>query len=174
MMPRNKICSFFKKRKCARKIFIFFVTLSNSNKTSNRTVPHFLLNARKLMCSIIRVIRTCDRCDSAFCALQLTAVMKPSWCILLYCCAYLHPNTTLTQAGWTPVPCLASNIGICNSSARIKKSVIGVAFKTPLETRVESVFIKLHFSIDPTTISWFHTKLSPPHFTTKLRPWLSR
>jgi len=35
MIPINikKICSFFKKRKCARKIIIIFVTLSDLNKT---------------------------------------------------------------------------------------------------------------------------------------------
>ena len=31
---------FLKKRKCARKIFIFFATLSDLNKTSNRVVTH--------------------------------------------------------------------------------------------------------------------------------------
>ena len=36
----QKICSFFKKRKCARKIIIVFVTLSDLNKTSNRAVTH--------------------------------------------------------------------------------------------------------------------------------------
>jgi len=36
----KKICSFFKKWKCARKIFIVFVTLSDLNKTSNRAVAH--------------------------------------------------------------------------------------------------------------------------------------
>jgi len=42
MMPSSnkKICNFFKKRKCARKIFIIFVTLSDFNKTSNRAVIH--------------------------------------------------------------------------------------------------------------------------------------
>ena len=42
MMPNiiKKTCVFFKKRKCARKIFIVFVTLSNLNKTSNRAVTH--------------------------------------------------------------------------------------------------------------------------------------
>ena len=42
MMPSSikKICSFFKKRKCAGKIFIVFVTLSDLNKTSNRAVTH--------------------------------------------------------------------------------------------------------------------------------------
>jgi len=42
MMPSSikNICSFVKKRKCARKIFIVFVTLSNLNKTSNRAVSY--------------------------------------------------------------------------------------------------------------------------------------
>jgi len=36
----KKICSFFKKLKFARKIFIVFVTLSDMSKTSNRAVTH--------------------------------------------------------------------------------------------------------------------------------------
>jgi len=42
LMPSNikKICSFFQKGKCARKIFIVFVTLSDLNRTSNRAVTH--------------------------------------------------------------------------------------------------------------------------------------
>jgi len=36
----EKICSFYKERKCARKIFIVFVTLSNLKKTSKRAVNH--------------------------------------------------------------------------------------------------------------------------------------
>jgi len=37
----KKICSFFKKRLCARNILlIVFVTLSSLNKTSNRAVTH--------------------------------------------------------------------------------------------------------------------------------------
>jgi len=36
----KKICSFFKKRKCARKIFIVFVTFSDLNKISNRAAAH--------------------------------------------------------------------------------------------------------------------------------------
>jgi len=42
MIPSSikKICNFFKKRKCARKIFIVFVTLSDFNKASNRAVIH--------------------------------------------------------------------------------------------------------------------------------------
>jgi len=40
MMPSSteKICSFFKKRKCARKMFIVLVTLCDLNKTSDRAV----------------------------------------------------------------------------------------------------------------------------------------
>jgi len=42
MMPSSieKICSFFKERKCASKIFIVFVILNNLNKTSNHAVNH--------------------------------------------------------------------------------------------------------------------------------------
>ena len=42
MMPSSikNICSFFKKQKCARKILIVFVTLSDMNKTSNHAVTH--------------------------------------------------------------------------------------------------------------------------------------
>jgi len=42
MMPSSikKIYSFFKKRKCARKILTVFVTLSDVNKISNRAVTH--------------------------------------------------------------------------------------------------------------------------------------
>jgi len=36
----EKICGFVKERKCARKIFIVFVILSDLNKTSNRAVNH--------------------------------------------------------------------------------------------------------------------------------------
>jgi len=43
----KKICSFFKKRKCARKILIVFVTLSDMNKTSNRAVTHTSYKVRE-------------------------------------------------------------------------------------------------------------------------------
>jgi len=93
--------------------------------------PHFLWNARKLKCSTLRVIRTCDQCDSAFSELQPTVLMKPKWCVPLYCCACLHPNTMLMKAGWTTAPCPATNLSIliCKSSARTKQIVISVALK---------------------------------------------
>jgi len=42
MMPSSikMVCSFFKQRKCAKVIFIVFVTLSVLNKTSNRAVTY--------------------------------------------------------------------------------------------------------------------------------------
>jgi len=43
-MPNSikKICNFFKKRKCARKMFTVFVTLSDLYKISNRAVAHLI------------------------------------------------------------------------------------------------------------------------------------
>ena len=80
-------------------------------------------NAWKLKCSTVRVICTCDQCDSAFCALQLTALIEPNWCFLLYCCACLYPNTILLEAGWTTALCPATNLSIliCKSFARTKR-----------------------------------------------------
>jgi len=48
------------------------------------------------------------QCDSAFCALQLTAMIKPSSYDLLYCCACLYPNTILVQAGCTRSTCAST------------------------------------------------------------------
>jgi len=74
----------------------------------------------KLKCSTVRVICTYDQCDSTFCALQLTALIKLYWCVLLYSCACLHSNTI---PGWITVPCPATNLSIliCKSSARTKR-----------------------------------------------------
>ena len=102
----------------------------------SRCNPHFLQNSWKLKCSNVRVICTCDYCHSALCALQLRALINPN--DVLYRCACLHPNTILIEAGWTTVPCPATNLRklICKSSARTKQSVISVVLKTPLETRL--------------------------------------
>jgi len=97
-MPSSikKICNFFKKRKCARKIFLVFVTLSDLSKTSNRAVIYISYRMHeRWKCSSEKLICTCDQCDSEFCALHLTALIKPNGCILLYCCACLYPNTIL-------------------------------------------------------------------------------
>ena len=41
-----------------------------------------------------------------------TALIKHNWCVILYCCACLQPNTTLMEAAWTTVPCPATNLRI--------------------------------------------------------------
>ena len=99
----KKIRSFFKKRKCARKVFIVLVMLSDLNKTSNRAVTHTY------------------KMDENWSGL-LSALIKPNWCVLLYFCACLPPNTILMETGWTTVPCPATNLSIliCKSSAWTK------------------------------------------------------
>ena len=117
------------------------------------------------------MICTCDQCDSAFCGLQLTALIKPKWCVLLCCCACLHPNTILMEAGWTTFPCPATNLSIFifKSSARTKQSVIIVALKTRLETKLGICIYKSLLLHRPDDNTGF-TPSCPPHFTTKLRP----
>ena len=110
------------------------------------------------MCSAIRVICSCDHCDLAFCALQLTALIKHNWCILLYYCAGLYPNTILMQAG--------------GLQYQIKQSVISVAFKTIPETRLRICIYKTSLLHRPDDYIGF-TPRCPPHFTTKLRLRLS-
>jgi len=80
MMPSSikKICSFFKKSKCARKLFIFFVMLSNVNKTSNHAVTHFSYKMHEIDVFYCKSNMGARQCDSAFCALQLTALIKPN------------------------------------------------------------------------------------------------
>jgi len=131
-----------------------------------------LWNAWKLKCSTVRITCPCDQCDSVFCALQLTALIKPKWCFLLYCCACLLPNAILMEAGWTTVPCPATNISIltCKSSARTKQSVISVALKTPLEIKLGICVHKTSLLHRPDDHIGFTPSCSPPHFTTKLRP----
>jgi len=91
------------------------------------------------------VICTRDHCDPPFCALQLTALIKPNWCFLLYCCACLYPNTILIEAGWTTAPWPATNLSIwiCKSSERTKQSVISVTLETPLEIRLRICIYKM-------------------------------
>ena len=113
-------------------------------------------------CSTVRVICTCDQCDSAFCALPLTALIKPSWCFLLYCGACLYPNTILMEAGWTIVPSPATNLSTCKSSARTKQSVLSVALKTPLEIRLRICMYKTPLLHRPDDYIGF-TPSCPPH-----------
>ena len=174
-MPSSikKICSFSKKRKCARKTFIIFVTLSDLNKTSKPTVPIKCVKVEVFYYKSDMHNCMCDQCDSAFCALQLTVLMKPNSCILLYCCACLYSNTILIQAGWTTVPCPAINLSIliCKSSARTKESGISVALKTPLEIRLGICTYKTSLLHRPDVYTGL-TPSCPPTFYNKIAPML--
>ena len=119
---------------CKKNIYRLCNVKRLEQNIKSRCNPHFW-NAWKLKCSTARVICTCDKRDSAFCALQLTALIKPNWCVVLYCCACLHPNT-IWKTGRTTVPYTNLSILICNSSAKTKKSVICVALRTHLEIRL--------------------------------------
>ena len=92
---------------------------------------------------------------------------------VLYCCSCLHPKTILMEAGWTTVPCPATNLCILIQYANHLQgqSVISVALKIPLEIRlwICILYMKRHFCIDPMTIL-VSQQAAPPHFTTKLRP----
>jgi len=71
MMPSSikKICNFFKKNICDIK------RLEQDIK-SCCNLTHTSYKMHETWCSTVRVICTCDQCDSAFCALQLTALIK--------------------------------------------------------------------------------------------------
>jgi len=74
----KKSCSCFKKTEmCKKNIYIVFETLSDLNKTSNPAVTN-TYNMHENWCPTVRVICVCDQCDSAFCALQLTVLIKPN------------------------------------------------------------------------------------------------
>ena len=90
-----------------------------------------------------------------------------------YCCACLHPNTMLMEAGWNTVPCPATNINIliCKSSARTKQSVISVALKTPLEIRLGICIYKTSLLHRPDDHIGF-TPSCPPTFYNKIAPML--
>ena len=124
----------------------------------SRCNPHFFQNAWRLKCSTVRMICMCEQCDSAFCALQLTALIKPNCCVLQYCCACLYHSLIVVQPSWTTVRCPKTFAGM-------KHSVISVALRTPLKTRLLQTSLRHR----PTTILVLHQAF-PPHFTTKLPP----
>ena len=92
----------------------------------------------------LKVICTCDQCDSPFCALQLTALIKPNLCVLLYCCACLYHSLIVLQASWTTVPCPTTKftLSISESFVGTKQSVISFALKTPPKTRLRICIYK--------------------------------
>jgi len=120
----------------------------------------------------LRVICTCDQCDSQFCALQLTALIKPDWGVLLYCFACLYHSLEVVQPSWIAVPCPTTKLGliISKSFVGVKQGVILVALKTLLNNKVGNLYLQNFTSASAGWLCWFCIKLSPPHFTTKLRP----
>jgi len=148
---------------CKKNIYRLFNVKRLEQDVKSRCNPHFLQNAWKLKCST-RMICTCDQCDSAFCALQLTALIKPNWCVLLYCCACLHPNTILMEAGWTTVPCTATNLSILTQYVNHLQgqSVISVVLKTPLQIRLGICIYKMSLLHRPDDYIGF-TPSSPLH-----------
>ena len=122
----------------------------------------------------LRVICTCDQCDSPFCALQLTALIKPDWCFLLYCCACLYHSLEVVQPSWIAVPCPTTKLSllISKSFVRIKQGVIRVALKTLLKNKVGNLYLQNFTSASARWPCWFYIKLSPPTFYNKIAPMI--
>jgi len=169
MMPSciKKICNIFKKN-----IYrLYDIKRLEQDIKSCCNLTHTSYKMHENWCSTVRVICTCAQCDSAFCALQLTALIKHNWYVLLHCCACLHPNTILMEAGWTAVQSPATNLSIltCKSSARTKHSVISVALETPLEIRLGICIYKISLLHRPDDYIGF-TPSCPPIFYNKIAP----
>ena len=115
----------------------------------------------------LRVICTCDQCDSPFCALQLTALIKPNCCVLQYCCACLCHRLIVVQPSWTTVRCPKTKLGLLISIpfAGMKHSVISVALRTPLQTRLLQTSLRHR----PDNYIGF-TSSFPPTFYNKIAP----
>ena len=122
----------------------------------------------------LRVICTCDQCDSPFCALQLTALIKSDWGVLLYCFACLYHSLEVVQPSWIAVPCPTTKLCllISKSFAGIKQGVIRVTFKTLLKNKVGNLYLQNFTSASARWVCWFYIKVSPLHFTTKLRQFV--
>ena len=123
----------------------------------------------------LRVICTCDQCDSPFCALQLTALIKHNWCALLYCCACLYHSLMALQPSWTTVPCLTRKLGllISKSFVGIKQSVISVSLRTPMKNKIENLYYKTSLPHRPDNYIGF-TSSRPPTFYNKIVHMLTR
>ena len=66
----------------------------------------------------------------------MTALIKPSWCVLLYCFACLYHSLIVVQPSWTTVSCPTTKLSLLISKSFVgtKQSVISVALKAPLKT----------------------------------------
>jgi len=58
--------------------FIIFLTLSNLKKTSNRAVIHIFYKMHENRCVLLKSEMHMRLMHSLFCALQLTALIKPN------------------------------------------------------------------------------------------------
>ena len=119
----------------------------------------------------LRVICACDQWDSPFCALQLTALIKPNWCVLLYCCGSLCHSLIVVQPSWTAVPCATTKLGLLISKpfVGIKQSVIGVALKTPPKNKIGNLYLQNITYASARWLYWFYIKLTPT-FHNKIAP----
>jgi len=111
----------------------------------------------------LRVICTCDQCDSPFCALQRTALIKPNWCVLLFCCAYLYYSLIVVQPSWTTVLCPTTKLSllISTSFVGINQSVIVVALKSPVKNKIGNLYLQNFAFASARWLHWFYIKLSP-------------
>ena len=111
----------------------------------------------------LRVICTCGQCDSPFCSLQLTALIKPNWYVLLYCCVCLQHSLIIVQPSWATVPCPTTKLSmlISKSFVGIKQSVISVALKTPLKNKIANLYLQNFTSASIGWLYCFYIKLSP-------------
>jgi len=121
----------------------------------------------------LRVIYTCDQCDSPFCALQLPALIKPNWYVLLYCCACLYHSLIVVQPSWITVPCPRTKLRllISKSFVGIKQSVTRVALKTRLKTSLGICIYKTSLPHRPDDYISF-TSSCPPTFYNIIAPML--
>ena len=109
------------------------------------------------------MICTCDQYDSPFCALQLTALIKPDWDVLIYCFACLYHSLEVVQPSWIAVPCPTTKLSLLISKpfVGIKQGVIRVALKTLLKNKVGNLYLQNFTSASARWLCWFYIKLSP-------------
>ena len=144
--------------------FIVFLRLATQTRHQIELRPTLRKKCMKIDVFCLRVICTCEQCDSPLCALQLTALIKPNWCVLLYCVAWLYHSLIVMKSTWTTIPCPTTKLSllISKSFVAIKQSVINVALKTPLKTRLGICIYIISLPHRPDNYIGF-TSSCPPH-----------
>ena len=176
-----KICSIFKERKCANKIFschtLQYTCISylgiyrlfnvkQLNKTSNRSVTHTSYKMHENRCVLLEIYMHVR-------PMRFTALCTPtdsSDKTRLICSNPIGVFYYVGQVGWTTVPCQATKLSllISKSFVGIKQIVISVALKTPLK-KIGNLYLQNFTSASARRLYWFYIKLSPPHFTKKFK-----